>query len=219
MTLLIHYLKEYLFPPKCILCDSLLEGEQTDLCRRCRAETDSYPQGKLKLQFIDRAAAVWYYKDNVRKALHRYKFRRARFLAEPFGKLMAMKVLTEDLGDADIVTWVPVSRKRLRRRGYDQAGLIAGEAAKLWDTRAVPLLKKTRDTPTQSKKDAAARRANVLGAFAPQNEERIKGSRILLIDDVRTTGATLGECAGVLRRAGAAEVVCAVLATPRLERK
>ena len=122
-------------------------------------------------------------------------------------------------GEFDTVTWVPVSRKRLRRRGYDQAGLIAGEAAKLWDTRAVPLLKKTRDTPAQSKKDAAARRANVLGAFAPQNEERIKGSRILLIDDVRTTGATLGECAGVLRRAGAAEVVCAVLATPRLERK
>ena len=214
MKRLFHYIKEYLFPPKCVLCRCLLDRDDTDLCRRCRAETDGYPQGKLKLQFIDRAAAVWYYKDNVRKALHRYKFRRAGFLAEPFGKMVAMKVLTEELADVDLITWVPISPLRKLIRGYDQDELLARVIGRELGVPSVCLLKKIRHNRAQSGITGyAKRRANVLGVYAPADRTGIGGKRILLVDDILTTGATASECARVLLTAGAEEVNCAVVAS------
>ena len=214
MSRLIHYIKQWLFPPKCILCMGLLEEEQTDICRRCRMETDEYPQGKLKLQFVDRVAAVWYYKGNVRRSLHRFKFRQGRFLAEPYGKLMAMKALREDLAEAELVTWVPISPIRKLIRGYDQDELLARVIARELELPCVQLLKKVRHNRPQSGISGyARRRANVLGVFRAENPERICGKRILLVDDILTTGATVSECARVLLTAGAEEVNCAVVAS------
>ena len=214
MNRVIHYIKQWLFPPKCILCMGLLEEEQTDICHRCRMETDEYPQGKLKLQFVDRVAAVWYYKGNVRGSLHRFKFRQGRFLAEPYGKLMAMKALREDLAEAELVTWVPISPIRKLFRGYDQDQLLAEVIARELGLDCVPLLKKIRHNRPQSGIEGyARRRANVLGAYRPVNAERISGMRILLVDDILTTGATLGECARELLTAGAKEIYCAVVAS------
>ena len=119
----------------------------------------------------------------------------------------------------DGVTWAPLSRGRLRERGYDQARLLAESACRLWETKPLPLLRKTVHNPAQSGlKEAAARRANVLGVYEAVDPERISGHRILLVDDICTTGATLAECARVLREAGAADVVCAAAALTPLER-
>ena len=214
MRNMIHYIKEYLYPSKCILCGALLEREETDLCRRCRAETDEYPQEKLKLQFIDRAAAVWYYKDNVRRSLHRFKFRRGAFLAEPYGRLMAMKALNEELAAVDLVTWVPISPIRKLFRGYDQDQLLAEVISRELNIPCCGLLKKIRHNRPQSGITGyARRRANVLGVYSPVDPERIRGKRILLVDDILTTGATVSECARVLLTAGAEEVNCAVVAS------
>ena len=214
MKRLLHYIKEWLFPSKCILCRSLLMPEESDLCRRCRAETDEYPQGKLKLQFIDRTAAVWYYKDNVRKSLHRYKFNRCRFLAEPFGRLMAMKLLTSEMADADLVTWVPVSSIRKFFRGYDQDELLAEVISRELGIPCVRLLCKVRHNRPQSRISGyARRRANVLGVYKAVEFPQISGKRILLVDDILTTGATASECARVLLTAGAEQVNCAVVAS------
>ena len=136
-----EYLHHFLFPPKCILCGGLLEDEETDLCRECRATAPEHPQGKLKLQFIDSAAVVWYYRGTVRKSLHRFKFRNARHLAEPFGRMLAMKVLSAGI-EADMVTWVPISPLRKLRRGYDQDELLAKVVARELGLPCVPLLKK-----------------------------------------------------------------------------
>ena len=212
-------LLDLLFPGRCPFCRRF--SKNGAICSACRKELP-YVTGKdacISLRGAGRCAAALYYEGAVREAVLRYKFGGRRGSAAAFGELVAECAAQYFAGEFDTVTWVPVSRRRLRKRGYDQAELIAEASARLWDTHAAPLLKKVRETPSQSKKDAAARRANVLGACASQNEENIAGRRILLIDDVRTTGATLSECAGVLRRAGAAEVVCAVLATPRIERK
>lgn len=109
---------------------------------------------------------------------------------------------------------MPVSRKRLRKRGYDQAELLARTACRLWDTEPVRLLNKTADNPAQSGiSDAAARRANVLGVYETCGDPA--GKRVLLIDDICTTGATLSECARVLKDAGAESVVCAAVAKTR----
>ena len=209
----IHYIYNMLFPPKCILCGRVLRDEESDLCRECRVETDEYPQGKLKLQFIDSAAAVWYYKGNVRRSLHRFKFNRGRHLAESYGKLMAMKVLSSGPEEIDLITWVPISSLRKLFRGYDLDQLLADVISRELGIPWMPLLKKVRHNPPQSGIDGCARRrANVLGVYQVADTARISGKKIVLVDDILTTGATAGECARMLLTFGAKEIHCAVVA-------
>ena len=214
MRKLLEYLKHFLFPSKCILCGKVLADEETDLCRECRMTAPEHPQGKLKLQFIDSTAAVWYYRGAVRESLHRFKFRRARYLAEPYGRMLAMKVLSSDMEDLDLVTWVPISGLRKLCRGYDQDELLAKVVARELGLPCLPLLKKVRNNRPQSGITGfAQRRANVMGVYRTRNEEKISGARILLVDDILTTGATAGECARMLLTAGAKEISCAVVAS------
>ena len=209
---LTEHIYSALFPSKCILCQRVLGREETDLCRECRVTAPEYPQGKLKLQFIDSVTAVWYYKDSVRKSLHRYKFGRARFLAESYGRLLAMKLLSGP-EDIDLITWVPISPLRKIFRGYDQDALLAKVVARELNVPCEPLLKKVRHNPPQSGIDGyTRRRANVLGVYQAVDADRIAGKKILLIDDILTTGATAGECARMLLTFGAKEIHCAVVA-------
>ena len=213
---LYHYLMGLLFPPKCVLCGKLLEKEETDLCRVCRVEAPAYPDRKETLQFLDSFAAVWYYEGSVRKSLLRYKFYNARSYAGPYGRLLAMKLQSRCPEGFDLLTWVPVSRLRRLRRGYDQVELLAREVGKELGMTPVPTLKKVRHNRPQSGiTGAEKRRANVLGAYRETDREAIAGKRILLLDDILTTGATAGECARVLLTAGAEEVHCAAVAAAR----
>ena len=110
-----------------------------------------------------------------------------------------------------------MSKKRRRKRGYDQTELLARSACRLWGTEPVPLLRKVTDNPAQSSlSGAVARRANVLGVYDAAGD--CAGKRVLLLDDIVTTGETLRECARVLRDAGAAEVLALTLGRTR-ERK
>ena len=112
---------------------------------------------------------------------------------------------------ADLVTWVPLSRKRRRRRGYDQAGLLAKEVARLLQLPLESCLEKTRHNPAQSgTADAAARWRNVQGVYRAVTS--FAQERVLLSDDIVTTGATLSEAAGTLLAAGASEVIGLTLA-------
>lgn len=213
---LIHWILHMLFPPKCVLCGKVLEKEETDLCRVCRVDAPEYPSGKRKLQFLDSFAAVWYYEGNVRRSLLRYKFYNARSFAAPYGRLLAMKLMREHPEGFDVLTWVPVSRLRKLRRGYDQVELLAKAAGRELGMTPVPLLKKVRNNRKQSTVvGTAERRANVLGVYRELDPQAIRGKRILLLDDILTTGATAGECARVLLTAGAKEVHCAVIAAVR----
>jgi competence protein ComFC len=116
----------------------------------------------------------------------------------------------------DAVTWAPLSRKRLRKRGYDQARLLAENIAKRLCVPCERLLEKTEDTPPQSGiKDAAERRANVLGAYRAAAGARIAGRRLLMADDILTTGSTMGECCRILGENGAEEIYCAAVAGGR----
>lgn len=216
MMKLFHMLWELLFPPKCILCQKLLENEETDLCRTCRVETAEYPAGKRKLQFLDSFAAVWYYEENVRGALLRFKFCGRRNLAPAFGRMVAMKLLREYPEGFDVLTWIPVSRLRKLRRGYDQCQLLAEAVGRELGMVPVSALKKIRNNRQQSHiQGDAQRRANVLGVYRVTDPELIRGKRVLLLDDILTTGATAGEAARVLLTAGAKEVHCAAVAASR----
>ncbi len=218
--MILTWIRELLFPPKCVLCGRILQKEELDLCRECRVNAPEYPDRKDKLQFLDSYAAIWYYEDTVRRSLLRYKFYGARHYAESYGRILAMKLLREYPEGFDVLTWVPISRLRKLRRGYDQVQLLADAVGRELELEPRPLLKKVRNNPPQSGiTGQAKRRANVLGIYRVEYEEEIKGKRILLLDDILTTGSTAGECARVLLTAGATEVHCAVVAVARKNTK
>ena len=209
-------LMHLLFPDKCILCGKLLHRDEQDLCRDCRVDSPEYPNRKETLQFLDSFTAVWYYEGNVRRSLLRYKFYNCRSFANGYGRLLAMKLLWENPDGFDCITWVPVSFLRKLTRGYDQVELLAKSVGRELGMEPVPLLKKVRHNRPQSGiSGVAERRANVLGAYRELNREAIAGKRILLLDDILTTGATAGECARVLLTNGAKEVHCAAVAAAR----
>jgi len=152
----------------------------------------------------------------VRESLLRFKFRNCRHYAGIYANLMNECITKEFENGFDIISWVPVSKQRLRKRGYDQARLLAEEIAKLQGFKAVPTLIKHKNAPAQSGINGAEkRRANILGAYQVLDPDLIAGKRILLIDDIITTGATLSECSKTLLRMGAEQVLCATVARDR----
>ena len=205
-----------LFPRKCILCGRLLERQERDLCCDCRREAEPWQDRKSRYQFLDSILAVWYYEENVRRCICRYKFYGARHLSAGLGRCLAMRLSQEGPEEADLLTWVPVSPLRRLLRGYDQTELLALCVGRELGIRPVATLRKIRHNRKQSTIfDAAQRRANVLGAYRVRDPKQVAGKRIILIDDVLTTGATAGECARMLLTAGAKEVHCAVIAAVR----
>lgn len=206
----------WVFPEKCVLCGKILQKGETDLCRSCREMAPEYSQGKLNVQFLDSFTAVWYYEGCVRNSLLRFKFHGARHYAAGYGRLLAMRILRDHPEGFDLITWVPVSFFRKLRRGYDQVELIARVVSEELGIPCVRVLKKVRHNRPQSGIGShPERRANVLGAYRCTDAEMTKDKRILLLDDILTTGATAGECARVLLTAGGSEVHCAVVAATR----
>lgn len=209
-------LSDILFPPKCVLCGQVLDRGEIDLCRECRIDAPECSKSDQKLQFLDSWTSVWYYEGNVRKSLLRYKFHGKRSLAPSYGRLLAAKLLRDHPEGFDCLTWVPVSTLRKWIRGYDQVELLAEAVGEELGLEPRRCLKKIRNNPPQSGiGEYAKRRANVLGIYRAVEEEKLKGKRILLLDDILTTGATAGECARVLLTAGASEVHCGVVAAAR----
>lgn len=210
-------LLDLLFPPRCIFCHKFLKDNTLDqICPKCRS---SLPRtnngGRQKGDFFEYCVSPLYYEDDVRKSIHRFKFGECTGYAGTYGKLIA-ECIRENVDEKyDLITWAPISKKRLKSRGYDQSMLIAMAAALELDDVAVETLKK-RDVPAQSTLGGEAqRRANIAGAYTVIDTELVEGKTILLIDDVITTGATLSECSRMLRMAGANKIICAAVARSR----
>lgn len=210
-----------LFPPKCVLCRKLLEKDQVYLCPDCMADALDCPTADgRKLTFLDSWTAIWYYEDRVRRSILRYKFYGAKGNAACYGKLLADKLKREHPEGFDLLTWVPISSLRRLKRGYDQVELLAEVVGRELGMEPIPLLKKIRHNKPQSGiVGYAHRKANVLGAYRLTERKIPKEKRILLLDDVITTGATVGECARLLLTAGANEVHCGAVAIARHEDK
>ncbi|MBQ9721547.1 MAG: ComF family protein [Oscillospiraceae bacterium] len=198
------------FPPKCVFCGKIgVHG----VCPGCERTLPQMDNPLREGGGYGKCAVPLRYEGQVREALLRFKFHGAQSAAEGLGQLLAQCVAEELSGEFERITWAPVSDKRRKKRGYDQARLLAEATAKVWDEKPVQLLRKRRDNAPQSGLDAPERRGNVIGVYEAVQPELIQNARILLIDDIITTGSTLGECARVLREAGAAGVVCACVAS------
>ena len=213
---LLAFLLDLLYPPVCVGCQR--RGEW--LCADCREtlprlgerQARRVPSGSL-----DGSWSACAFDGSVRVAIHRLKYGRARHFAEPLAEVLAEAWTLAVRSGADPEALVPVALHQTREaeRGYNQAALLAallGKAIGLpVESRA---LRRTRDTPSQTRLSAAERRANVAGAFAA-DPARVDGRRIMLIDDVETTGSTLSACAVALRDAGATAVWSVTVARAR----
>lgn len=210
-------LLDLLYPPRCTFCHCFVKSSAVAICDNCRKNLPYTTNGgRQKADFVTVCVSPLYYEDDVRESLLRYKFHGATGYAKAYAPLIADCIREHLDQEYDLITWVPLSRKRLRRRGYDQARLLAEAVATELDTMAVGTLKKIRNTAAQSQTGSAEkRRANISGAYRVMNPALVADKRILLIDDIVTTGSTLSECARTLGLAGAERVICAAVARHR----
>ena len=210
-------LLDLLYPPRCVFCRKLLKKGEFAVCEKCRDELPyTRSGGEQTGDFFSVCVAPLYYEGTVRESILRYKFNEATGYAKVYGELVAGCIKDNLSGRYDLISWVPLSHRRYKERGYDQAMLLAlAVALELGDV-AVSTLEKHRDVARQSSMGSAEKRkANISGVYHVADPELIDGKRILLIDDIVTTGSTLSECARILLQGGAKEVMCAAIARSR----
>jgi ComF family protein len=196
-------LADTIAPPACCACDLRLPRRAV-LCASCAAAVLPAPPGPV--------LAFALFGGPVAAALRRLKYGDRPDIAGPLGHLLRHAARAARIR-ADVVVPVPLHPARLAERGYNQAALLGASAARQL---GVPLearaLRRTRATEQQARLDRASRRDNVAGAFVVRALDRVRGRRVVLVDDVATTGATLDACTGALREAGAATVTSLVVA-------
>jgi ComF family protein len=209
-------------PPACAGCST----EGVSLCPACSralavrlALPAGIPIGLPSVVPATLAQLEWCapFSGPVRAALHGLKYAGERRLTEPLASAVAARWRAAGAGGEMLVP-VPVHAERARRRGYDQAVLLAAETGRLLELPCLRALERRRNTPPQFDLGRRARRANVAGAFALARAEdaaRIRGRWIVLVDDVVTTGSTLVACAEALYDAGALAVSAVTVARER----
>lgn len=229
-------LLDFLFPPLCHVCRTFIpDAGALHICPGCRERMPAvdnplcplcgipfqgagvdHPCGaciKDKPSF-NAARAALVYEGPCRELIHAFKYRNKTNLRRPLALLTAA-YLTEFVASrsADMIVPVPLHVRRLRSRGFNQAVLLGELLAREW---RLPLARRAlcrvRWTEPQITLSADERRANVRGAFAVTDGAAMEGKRVLLLDDVLTTGSTVEECSRVLKRAGAAEVTVVTVA-------
>lgn len=188
----------------CEHCGKCLANE-AQICLECSRQNPSFAL----------ARAVGPYEGGFCKAVQVLKFLGRRQLADKMGILMGQKVKAEPLyWPLDVIVPVPISRRHLHRRGFNQSELLASQIAKLLDLPLqTNLLIRTKETPAQSELSREEREKNLLCAFKVKNANQLKNRNILLVDDVYTTGSTCRECTRVLLAAGAQKVCLITWAT------
>jgi ComF family protein len=155
--------------------------------------------------------APFAYEGAARTAVLTLKFKSGRYLAPLMGELLCEHIALHPL-QADVVVPVPLAAARLRQRGYNQALLLAQEVAVAVRGTLMPEALERRERPAQQKLSAAERLINLDGAFACQSAATVRDRRVLLVDDVVTTGATISACADTLAEAGARRVTALAFA-------
>ena len=164
---------------------------------------------------FDAAYSYGSYEGPLRDLVHLFKYRRIRSLEKPLGRMLCLALPREE--QADLIVPVPMHWWRKWNRGFNQADLLARMVARRTGIPAKSVLQRGRRTAAQAGLTLAQRRENLTGVFHVRGRNRVEGRRVLLVDDVFTTGATASACAAALKRAGARSVVLLTLA--RVDRR
>lgn len=196
----------------CKTCAKTLPFNYEHVCEVCGINIPS--EGKcvrcVGKKVYEMARAPFIYDGVIKKLIHDFKYNNAKYLFKPLAMYMAECYLVNDM-DADIIVPIPLYKKRLKSRGYNQSFKLGEEIGKLLDLDVIECLERVKDTPTQTALDFKERKANIAGAFKVKSKEFV-GKNVLLIDDVYTSGATLKEASKVLKRAGANKIYVLTLA-------
>ncbi len=201
---------DFIFPPSCGICGKIAENY---LCENCKQNLINSKMflNKVKLyqdKYINEHFYVFSYEGIIREKILQYKFKEYSYLSNTFCEFFINnKKLYGFLKKYDIITPVPISNLRMRERGYNQSDLIAKKVAKFANITYYPkILIKSKNNKPQSTLNKEQRLENVKNVYKIQNIAKIKERRILLFDDIYTTGATANECARILKQAGAQNV-------------
>lgn len=229
-------LADLVFPPRCMACGILLaeSGDEpfcpacfslirfvvSPFCPRCGIPLSGAGTNHLCGDCLllpppfSLARAVACYESVLLDTIHVFKYKGNIATGEILGKMMAGHAYPGfNISDYSVIVPVPLHLKRLRERGFNQAVILAKEISKRFSIQMDFMnLKRETFTAPQVNLGKDQRRANVKDAFIVRDEKKIEGRKIILVDDVYTTGSTVKECAGVLMKHGAAEVAVLTLA-------
>ena len=216
---------------KCMLCGRDLFNNQTGFCPSCVktvvfnnghtcircgtkiAPTQSYCANcNFDKVYFDKAYSPFSYEEGIVKVIHRVKFGGYAGLLPTLAKYVYFTAEKYNV-TFDEVCFVPMTQSGIKQRGYNQAQLLATHYCQLIGKTPLDVLEKVKETSRQEQLGRAERKKNVDNAYAVTNKQAVKSKTILLIDDVKTTGATLNNCAKALKKAGAQKVVCITLAS------
>ena len=206
----------FIAPAACVSCGNPLNNNEKVICRECFQKIPTLSEDYLEnlkneitTPYFDDLIVRFEFSPIFQQLIHLLKYEHftgvATILAQSLAEFIPLNF--------DLVTAVPLNPVRLKERGYNQSALLAQNLSQI--TR-IPfddtILKRVRNTPSQTKLSRSERQANVRDAFIAFGD--LEGKRILIVDDVVTTGSTLNECARVLKLAGASKITAAALATP-----
>ncbi len=204
-----------IYPQVCGICGEI---SNKDICNHCKVKLKNYKRSQKHIYLTknyDTHMYVFDYQDMVREKILQYKFQEKTYIYHSFAKIIANdEKICRFLKSYDIIIPVPISKKRKKQRGYNQSEIIAKYLAK-----QLPLVEyqkdvlyKIKDTSPQSLLDKEKREMNIQGAYYIKNEKKVQNKKIVLFDDIYTTGATVNECSKQLKRAGAKEIGVLTLA-------
>ncbi len=207
---------DLLYPTRCrvcgvfsksVLCPDCLDSFsfiRPPTCKRCgkpcNIEVDDCKECRNRFKFST-ARSLGLYEGNLKTAIHKFKYKNARGLAAIFADMMTG--LVSDFDDVELITYVPLSRKKELKRGFNQAHLLAQEIAERTNLICDATLMRVAEEVDQTKLSLKQRKKNVRGAFVVDEKKDVSGKSLLLIDDVFTTGSTVDECSKILLKAGA----------------
>lgn len=211
-----------LYPPICGICEKI---NKDALCPKCNLELKKQAEVNIlqkeeieenikKEKYFEELMYIFKYEGQVRKLILDYKFNEKSYLYKTFVNfLLKNEKIFENIKKYDKIIPVPISKKRNKERGYNQSMLIAEEIANKTNLELVNnCLIKTKNIIEQSKLNKEDRQQNIQGVYSLQNERLITNKKILLVDDIYTTGSTVNECCKILQQANPKTIGVLVLA-------
>lgn len=201
---IIKYVINLIYPNVCGICDKLCDD---DICKKCEIKLNNISKIKIDRytnKYFKKHLYIFKYEGIIKERLIKYKFNEKNYIYKAFVKFMLKnKKICDFFKNYDIIIPVPIHTKRRMERGYNQSALIAKEISKeiqKIDYLEDVLIKKINNKP-QSTKNKSERKNNVIGAYYMKNKEKINNKKILLLDDIYTTGNTVNECCKILKSA------------------
>ena len=212
--ILIEQIISYIFPNVCGICGKICENSLCPSCSVKLKKIAKYEIESISNKNFSYLAYLFKYSGIIREKLIVYKFKDHSYLYKTFSKIIIKnKKICRFIKSYDIIISVPIHKKRFRQRGYNQSELLAREISRNLE---VPIEKevliKTKNNNAQSTLNKSERIKNTIDVYAIINSEKVKNKKVLLVDDIYTTGSTANECSRMLKQAGASEIAVLTIA-------